>query len=154
MDNKVEVSVPRPRRSPRQKAAAFAVLDGGLSGRRPDPPPELTPEQAEIWRKTVADQPADLFKTYATHELLKNFCCHCEMADKINRQINTFQGDWMRSKDGRDWLRDVLKLRMNETRQMSLIATRLRMTNQSRYTPQAAATAARNSATVRPWEEA
>src|SRR6185369_7957874 len=145
--------VPR-KRSPRQKAAAFAVVDGGMAGsRRPDPPHELTPTQADIWRQIVSSEPVDFFSSHTTREMLKDLCCHRDTSDRLNKTINQFRDEWMRSSDGMKMLKQYLKARGDETRHFSLIATRLRLTNQSRYTPKAAATASRNSAAVRPWEQ-
>jgi hypothetical protein len=43
-------------------------------------------------------------------------------------------------------LRDLLKMRDMETRAATMLATKLRLTNQARYTPMAAASANNNAA--------
>jgi hypothetical protein len=48
----------------------------------------------------------------------------------------------------------MLKARDRETKQLVSLATRLRLTNQARYTPQAAGTAGRQHvAGPRPWDD-
>jgi len=53
-----------------------------------------------------------------------------------------------------DGVERMLKARDRETKTLVSLATRLRLTNQSRYTPGAAASAARNDTGTgrRPWE--
>jgi hypothetical protein len=50
----------------RHSAAEFELIHGGLAtplpvGKRPKPPPELSPEEAREWRAIVDDKPADHF---------------------------------------------------------------------------------------------
>jgi hypothetical protein len=52
-----------------------------------------------------------------------------------------------------DWIERFLKLRDKESRRAADLATKLRLTQQSRYTPQAAATAnKRTMNATKPWE--
>ena len=160
MDNKVSPedrrAVERPRRGRRPKVKDdWSVIDGGFSGhKRPDPPDDLTEAQASIWRKIVSGEPPNFFASQTTRDLLKHLCCHGDTIDQITKTINSFRTEWLRSTEGAKMYEKYLGMRSNETRAFSLIATRLRLTNQSRYTPKAAATAERNAMKVRPWEEA
>lgn len=130
------------------------VIDGGFGGkRRPDAPTDLTARQQEIWREIVSSEPVDFFQSRATQDMLKDLCCHRATIEELNRTINAFKPEWMKAAEGMKRYREYLKTRGDETRHFSLVATRLRLTNQSRYTPQAAATAGRNAAKIRPWEE-
>lgn len=163
MDDKAEVgntntegdalSVRRYRK--RGRPAKLNVIDGAFAGapKRPDPPDELTPRQKQIWKEIVATEPVDFFASQTTRDLLTHLCCHRETIEGLNKIINAFKQEWLKNAEGAKRFREYLKMRGEETRHHSLIATRLRLTNQSRYTPQAAATASRNSAKVRPWEE-
>lgn len=150
--------VTKPKRY--RKRGAFSpgdlnVIDGGfeLGGKRPEPPSDLTEGQAKIWREIVASEPADFFASMATQVLLKHACFHAESVEMLNHEFRNFKGEWLKSAEGMKRYDAFLKARGEETRRYALIATRLRLTNQSRYTPQAAATASRNTAKVRPWEE-
>lgn len=59
------------RRGGRRSAAedAVVIIDGRF-GRRPDPPPELSKRQAEIWKETVASEPSEFFNRSAERGLL------------------------------------------------------------------------------------
>jgi hypothetical protein len=145
----------RKRGRPAKPKLDLNVIDGGFSGapKRPDPPVELNARQKQIWNEIVKTEPVDFFASQATMDLLKDLVCHRETIEGLNKVINSFKPEWLKNGEGMTRYAQYLKARGNETRHASLIATRLRLTNQSRYTPQAAATASRNSAKVRPWEE-
>lgn len=137
----------------RKSAAAEAVVITGAFGLRPEPPEDLTDRQAGIWRETVSSEPADFFNTAALRALLMDYCRHRESAENVSKIINSFQPEWLKSQDGSKRYQALLRMRDMETRAAAQIATKLRLTNQSRYTPQAAATAARNVGRgPRPWE--
>ena len=143
----------RGRPSTEQKAIDSAVVIQGSFGQRPDPPADMNGRQQEIWRETVACEPADFFGTAAVRALLKTYCEHREAAEKLTTIINSFQAEWIKSAEGAKRYRELLHMRDQENRAAGLAATRLRLTNQSRYTPQAAATASRNVVPgLRPWE--
>lgn len=137
----------------RRSAADSAVVIRGTFGQRPDPPPELTPRQGEIWRETVASEHTDFFSTAALRGLLVDYCCHREAAEKISEIINSFESVWLKNADGAKRYHSLLKMRDLETRGAAGLATKLRLTNQARYTALSAATAAKSAAKgPRPWE--
>lgn len=140
---------PRGRRS----AAADATVVVGSFGKRPDPPEDLTERQAEIWRATVASEASDFFDTAALRGLLADYCRHRDAAENVSVVINTFQSEWLKSAEGAKRYHGLLKMRDLETRAAAGMATKLRLTNQARYTSQAAGTANRNAAKgPKPWE--
>lgn len=138
----------------RQSAAALSTrVVAGNFGERPEPPAELSGGAAEVWRRTVASEPADFFKTAALRTMLADYCRHVEAGDILGAQIDAFDMDWLKSDDGLKRYDMLLKLRERETRSSADKATKLRLTNQSRYTPGAAATAAKREGVERkPWE--
>ena len=128
------------------------VIDGGLN-KRPDPTDDLTERQAEIWRETVSSEPADWFGTAALRSMLADYCRHREASENVSKVLNLFQSDWLKNAEGAKRYKELLKMREAETRAAASLAGKLRLTNQSRYTPQAAGTAARNAAKgLKPWE--
>jgi len=131
------------------------VIDGGFAGapKRPDPFADMNKRQKAIWRDIVSSEPVDFFSTHAVRAMLRDLCSHREAIEGLNAIIETFKPAWIRAAEGAKRYRELLRMRQDETRAASLLATRLRLTNQSRYTPQAAATASRNTSKVRPWEE-
>ena len=141
------------KRGPKSAAELENVVVGNF-GRRPDPEAGLMPEEEEIWRQTVASEAADFFNTAALRGLLKDYCRHRAASEKISEVINVFKTDWLKNSDGANRYRDLLKMRDAEARAAADKATKLRLTNQSRYTPQAASTASRSAAKgIKPWEQ-
>jgi hypothetical protein len=143
------------RRGPSVVGETAAVVIQGAFGQRAEPPPELLARQQEIWREIVSSEPIDFFGTAALRNLLKDLCRHREAGEKISAVIDSFDAAWLRTEDGSKRYYDLLKMRELEVRSASSLATRLRLTNQSRYTPQAASTSSRNSSKgYKPWERA
>lgn len=135
-------------------AAQVTVIAGGL-GRRPDAPDDLTDGQKQIWNDTVASEGVDFFNTAALRELLKDYCRHKTTGAMLTKQIQGYEA-LLPGPMGDDTLKEfdrITKMRDRETKAAADLATKLRLTNQSRYTPKAAATAAKNASTSRkPWE--
>ena len=147
---------PRYRKRGRpQKDDKLNVIDGGFAGaaKRPDPPEYLPATHKKIWRQIVASEPVDFFQSQATQEMLLDLVGHRAEIDRLNAVLYSFKNEWVKNGEGFKRYNALIKARGNETSNYSKLATRLRLTNQSRYTPAAAATASRNTAKVRPWEE-
>jgi hypothetical protein len=139
-----------------RKSAASAEVSvvAGTFGKRPDPPAELSDDESEIWRVTVSSEASDFFGTAALKGMLKDYCRHRASADKVSEIINVFQAEWLKNADGAKRYHALLRMRDLETRAAADKATKLRLTNQSRYTPQAASTASRSASRgLKPWEE-
>lgn len=139
----------------RRSAAEMAVVVTGTFGQRPEPPEDLTEPQAEIWRKTVASEDAAFFNSAALRGLLMDYCRHRDAAESISGIINSFEPAWLKSKEGCQRYHSLLKMRDLETRAAAGMATKLRLTNQSRYVPHVAARVARDAQRgVMPWDDA
>lgn len=137
-----------------QASAAEQVIEivGGF-GRRPDAPDDLTDDQKQIWGDTVASEGADFFNTAALRELLKDYCRHKITARELSKQIEQFPSETLLDPDVAKAFDRLAKMRDRETKAAADLATKLRLTNQSRYTPKAAATASKGASTSRkPWE--
>ncbi len=85
-------------------------------------------------------------------QLLKEYCRHVESAAKLASMIEvveqskTFDEETIKAYD------TLLKMRDRETKAIGDKATKLRLTNQARYTPQAAATASKKNTERKPWQ--
>ena len=133
------------------EAQKVVVIDGGR--KRIEPPDELTDDEKAIWRETVASEPKDAFDTAALRDMLKDYCRHRAAAEGVSKIINSFQSEWLKNAEGARRYRELLKIRDLECRGAADKATKLRMTNQSRYTPKTAASAHRNATkTKMPWD--
>jgi len=96
---------------------------------RPEPPDYLTDEQATVWRSVVNRLPADWFPG-ETHALLAQFCRHVTSARHIAGLIEKLA----QSDEFSLVLFDrLLRMQERESRAISSLATRMRITNQARF---------------------
>jgi hypothetical protein len=136
----------------RKSAAEISVVKVEFN-QKAEPPSEMTESQAQIWRDVVASEPTDYFCTAALRAILLDYCQHRDSAADVSAIISTSEPKWMKSDDGLRRYHTLLRMRDLETRAALSCATKLRLTNQARYTPQAASTASRNRKTSKkPWE--
>ncbi len=134
----------------RKSAAELGVIPG--IPQRPEPPDELTPQQAEEWREIVDRMPVDWFRR-KIHPLLCSYCRHVINARHIAGLIEAAHD--LDIGDRKALMRFNRLLGMQERQSSALmgLATRMRLTNQSRYTASSAATAAKGGTTGKPlWE--
>lgn len=138
----------------RKSAASKEVSAAHLPGQRPAPPRDLTKFQSDEWRAVVARMPADWF-TRETHGLLVQYVRHVENAAKLATAIDAFPASHLLTEDGAERFDKLTKMAEREGRAMSSLATRMRLTQQSRYKAETAATASKNAGTAakKPWEE-
>ena len=132
--------------------ATGEVIRGRFGGRAP-PPPELTERQQKIWAEVVDSEDPNFFATAMLRGLLVDYCRRRDASEGVSQVINAFKPEWLKSGDGAARFAQLLRLRDLETRGVVAIATKLRLTNQSRYTTRAAGSAANNAPKgPRPWE--
>ena len=112
-----------------QKSSAELSIIQGEFGERPEPPEDLTPEQAEEWKAVVNRLAPDWFPR-ETHGILAQYCCHVVERKEIDALIAECKGNPEFSVEDYDRL---LKMREREGRAASSLATRMRMTQQTTY---------------------
>ncbi len=135
-----------------KSSASLSVVVANIDG-RPRPPADLTEGQQEIWDRTVANEAADTFKTAALQQLLRDYCRHVETSDRLSVQVD--RATEVGSNMDIDELTKLIRIRDCETKASADRATKLRLTNQARYTPGAAATASKSAGADRkPWQVA
>lgn len=110
------------------------------------PPEGLTEDQAGVWRTVVGARSADFFSEDAA-PLLEEYCRVVVMC-----RLLAFQVEAALAADEPSSLKALLGMRDKESRRMASLATKLRLTNQSRYTPQAAGTAAKKGGGGKVWQ--
>ncbi len=131
----------------RKSAGALSVVPPAdpLDLGRPDPPDDLTVEQATEWRAIVRRMAADWFPR-ETHPLLADFCRRVCRARKIAKLIEKLE----RARDFDIHEYDKLaRMADRESRTMLTLATRMRMTQYAQYGEKKTKGKARR----RPWEE-
>ena len=134
----------------RKSAAELSALTV-LPGQRPEPPSELTDEQAAEWRAVVARMPTDWFPR-ETHQLLAQFCRHAVMARTLADKIAELDPKLLAHPEQVKHLDRLTRIAEREGRAMSALATRMRLTQQARYRAETAATAAAKTNERKPWE--
>ena len=125
---------------------------------RPEPLPHLTEDEAAIWREVVVTKPADWFMR-DSQPLLAAYCqavvMHRDLAGLWHLAIaSSKSADVAERLSGMASLKDLNGMVAKSANLAAALATKLRLTQQSRYTPQAANTASKKSGPLRPWETA
>ncbi len=134
---------------PRKSAASLSIMSPALGSRSP-PPANLSGRQKALWIQITAAKPADWFGQ-DTLPMLTALVAHIETFEVIEREFVGLEK--LDQIEKLTWLEKLCRLRDRESKAITSLSTRLRLTQQSRYTPQAAATASRRASGPRPWEE-
>jgi hypothetical protein len=115
----------------KKPGAALGVLSSITAINRPVPPGCLTTEQANTWRSVVDRLPADWFPR-ESHAILEQYCRHVDAGRRIASLIEHL----LSNNDDLDYLITefdrLLRMQERESRAMSSLATRMRITQQSR----------------------
>jgi|SRR5215468_7803832 len=112
------MSVMRGQRGRKSATSLSIVPVTGIQ--RPEPPPEFTPEEAEVWRATTRAMKPNWFGP-ETHSMLSAYCFHVVAAKELAAQLRTA------TTVGPEY-RQLLALHRAETKMMLSIATKLRRT--------------------------
>lgn len=133
----------------RQSAASLSVVPTALP-QRLDPPSHLTAVQADMWRAVVASKPVEWFAADSA-PLLTEYVRAVEMCDRLALMVEAeIAGGEGPEGSG---LKSLLDMRDKESKRVASLATKLRLTQQSRYTPKAASTANGKAGNARPWQQ-
>ncbi len=140
---------------PRESAASIAILPASALT-RVDAPGGLEPAELALFYDVVNSKPADWFGPDSV-PLMVEYVRASVMCDLLDGKVKLAIAG---GEEGEEpiplalmgkVIEGFLRLRDMESKRMLNIATKLRLTQQSRYTPQAAATANKNAGTARPW---
>lgn len=133
----------------RQSTASLSVVRASPDARIA-PPAGLDHDEIALWREVVNTKPADWFADDSA-PLLKEYVRAAVMCDRLDMQIKAaIAGD--DPAETAALVKGYLDMRDKESKRTLSIATKLRLTQQSRYTPQAAATANKKASGARPWQ--
>jgi hypothetical protein len=132
----------------KKSVAAMSVARSAVSATdRPKPPAELTPEQQIEWALVVNAAPADWFAPY-NQLVLAQYCRHAVAARRVAQVIQQFESQDEIDVSDYDVL---LKMQERESRVISSLATKMRLTQQSVYS--ARKTRPNDSVGPKPWEK-
>jgi hypothetical protein len=110
-------------------------------------PDDLNEAEAKVWRAVVDSKPREWFGEDSA-PLLREYVRAICMCDFLEERIKAL----LETNPAPKGFKSLLDMRDKESRRASSLATRLRLTQQSRYTPQAAGTASKKAAGKRPWQ--
>ena len=135
----------------RKSAESLTVVTEAIPV-RPDPPDSLTRRQAEVWRAVVATKPADWF-TADSQPLLVAYCKAVENHERISTEIEKANKAKLSGEKLKEYEK-LIVLQEKQARLMATLATKMRLTQMSRYRAETADTAHRRAAkqAKRPWE--
>lgn len=132
----------------RKSTASLSVVQIGALARL-SAPDDLTPEQAKLWAAVVDSKPAEWFAEDSA-PLLKEYVRAVTMCDLLEVQI---QAALACIEDGEpSILKTLLDMRDKESKRVLSTGTKMRLTQQSRYTPGASQTASNRAGAARPWQ--
>lgn len=113
-------------------------------------PDDLSDAERELWLSVVESKPAEWFGADSL-PLLKEYVRAIALCDVLDGQVKrAIEGDTNNASVG--LVKMFLDMRDKEAKRATSLATKLRLTQQSRYTPQAAATADKRAGGRRPWQ--
>jgi hypothetical protein len=115
----------------RKSSESLSVVPVTSLPTRLDPPENFPLAESEVWREVVATKPVDWFEADSA-PLLAEYCRAKVMCDRLASRIDLASDEE---------LKDLLVMRDREAKRLTVIGVKLRLTQQSRYTPKAAATA-------------
>lgn len=128
----------------RQSSASLSVVPVRPLTRI-SPPDGFSPDEMRFWQSVVDSKPADWFGEDSA-PLLTEYVRAKVSCDVLHLQVQAALADG----EGADIARSM-KLRDMEAKRLLSIGTKLRLTQQSRYTPKAASTATKGAGQARPW---
>lgn len=111
----------------RKSSADIAVLAPAEITERQRPPHDLNDEETEVWVAVVTAEPADWF-TVSTRPLLAQYCHHVVHARRVAELIERVLSGKSLDVDDYD---QMLRMQERETRAIMMLATRMRLTQQS-----------------------
>lgn len=125
----------------RKSTAELSVVPNVFDLERLEAPPELSDEMLGEWNAIVDQMAGDWFSR-ENQSLLVQYCRHVVAARRISQLIEECELDKEFDVDLYDKL---LKMQDRESREISSLATRMRLTQQAKYTTKRAGTKKNNT---------
>ena len=126
-----------------------------IPGQREPPPADLDSMEQESWRAITAALPYDWFRPEAL-PMLKELCRHIHYSDLLAAMISEARAPESNRDNGRmTELVSLLRAHGYQTERIANLSTKLRLTNQSRFSSARAADQhrRRTGGGRRPWED-
>jgi hypothetical protein len=114
-----------------RKSAESLVVVPAVLVQRPDPPAELSIEQAEVWRAYVADMPADWFTPKTWPDLI-GLCRLVTNSRLLGQELREYEEGIPKDREGFGRYRHIQKMHESEALSITTLETKLRLTHQSK----------------------
>lgn len=137
----------------RKSTASLTVLKTPKLDKRLEAPSTLTARQKEIWKAVVDTKSADWFND-DTAPLLVAFVKAVEQHELLSYQVENFDMSSLSDMDGVKMLDRLHTMQERQARLFQSLATRMRLTQQSRYQNTTAAVKNNSGGSARPWDVA
>jgi hypothetical protein len=125
-----------------------------MDDQRPPAPSDMEPEAQVLWDHIVESEAPGFFKTAATQVLLAAFVRHTVQADRLYAELQSRRLNNKTDYSAIKSLEILARMYASQTAAAGDKATKLRITNQARYTPQGAGRAMRDAGEgSKPWED-
>jgi hypothetical protein len=133
----------------RKSAGELMTASPVTTIRRPDPPLDLAPEEADVWIATVEALPADWFPR-ETWPLLTQWCRHTVSARRVSQLLDA---EMCRDEIDHASLGQLLAFQARETAALKAMAAAMRLSQQASYSARGAGgQKSRRVSSPRPWE--
>ena len=116
----------------RGRKSAAGLLTRRAVVTRIETPPELTEDQAVVWREIVASQNSEWFNP-GNMPLLVSLVRHIHEERRLGEVIANFQTEWLETEDGLKRYELLTKNHQRQTNAIGTLSRHLRLTNQARY---------------------
>lgn len=134
----------------RKSAASAEVISIDLAT-RPRAPEELIVSEASLWNEIVASRPADFFDA-ASIPLLVEYCRVKTQLDQVAISLNEFEDEWLKKADGLRRYKELAMLQDKAQSRLVILATKMRLAQQSRFVPNHSKNRPNPSGGPKPWE--
>lgn len=118
----------------RKSTASLSVVPVTTTLHRLSAPPSLNADEAEVWNAVVETKPADWFQGDSA-PVLEEYCKAVAMCRFLSFQIEAAKESSGDDKADMKTFETLLRLRDMESKRVLSAGTKLRLTQQSRYTP-------------------
>lgn len=130
---------------PRNSAESLSVTTVSIP-LRPKPPEDLSSYAQKIWKDVVDTKPPEWFES-DSFPFLRAYCQAADEHKKLADEIQTYRT----TRD--EGYKDTISMMTSQAKLLGELAVKMRLTQQSRYTPQAAQTANKKTASgKKTWE--
>lgn len=136
----------------KKSAASLSVVAPVNIGARLLAPKFLAARQKEIWKDIVTAKPAGWFDC-CNAPLLSGYVSAIASHEILALRAQGIEATLLHGEGDLKTLNKIHGMIERQARLMQTLATKLRLTQQSRYTPATAAVAAGKAAGRRPWDE-